>query len=230
MLKAQHPGYELFKEGTHGKRGIACADCHMPYKVEGGIKFSDHHVRSPLENVQNACQQCHRMDADKLLSEAASFKTKVLELKRLAEEELVAAHFEAKKAWEVGASEQQMAEPLLLIRHAQWRWDFATAAHGSYFHAPEEALRILGTAVQKASAARLALVRLLHDKGYRQPVTIPSLQTKALAQKVVGLDAAGMQRDKDQFLGDLARKWWAESPVRDDKMMDLVTKGTALSP
>ena len=59
MLKAQHPGYELSKMGIHGKRGVACADCHMPYKTEGGKKYSDHHVRSPLTNVANACQQCH---------------------------------------------------------------------------------------------------------------------------------------------------------------------------
>jgi nitrite reductase (cytochrome c-552) len=36
MLKAQHPDYELFMTGIHSKRGVACADCHMPYKSEGG--------------------------------------------------------------------------------------------------------------------------------------------------------------------------------------------------
>ena len=31
MLKAQHPDYELFLLGPHSKRGLGCADCHMPY-------------------------------------------------------------------------------------------------------------------------------------------------------------------------------------------------------
>ena len=27
MLKAQHPGYEVFKMGIHGQRGVSCSDC-----------------------------------------------------------------------------------------------------------------------------------------------------------------------------------------------------------
>ena len=48
MLKAQHPDYEVFLTGVHAKRGLACADCHMPYRSEGGQKFTDHHIQSPL--------------------------------------------------------------------------------------------------------------------------------------------------------------------------------------
>ena len=47
ILKAQHPDYEIAQMGIHGQRGVACADCHMPYKSEGGVKFSDHHIQSP---------------------------------------------------------------------------------------------------------------------------------------------------------------------------------------
>ena len=48
ILKAQHPGYEVFKQGIHGQRGVSCADCHMPYISEGGVKYTDHHIMSPL--------------------------------------------------------------------------------------------------------------------------------------------------------------------------------------
>jgi nitrite reductase (cytochrome c-552) len=34
ILKAQHPDYELFLTGIHADRGVACADCHMPYIKE----------------------------------------------------------------------------------------------------------------------------------------------------------------------------------------------------
>jgi nitrite reductase (cytochrome c-552) len=55
MLKAQHPDYELFMTGVHADRGVSCTDCHMPYKTEGGVKFTDHHIQSPLNNVENSC-------------------------------------------------------------------------------------------------------------------------------------------------------------------------------
>lgn len=44
MLKAQHPGYETFITGVHGQNNLACADCHMPYVREGGVKYSNHKV------------------------------------------------------------------------------------------------------------------------------------------------------------------------------------------
>jgi nitrite reductase (cytochrome c-552) len=59
VLKAQHPEFELWNQGIHARSGVACADCHMPYKCEGALKISDHHVRSPLLNINLACQTCH---------------------------------------------------------------------------------------------------------------------------------------------------------------------------
>ncbi len=41
-LKAQHPEFEFWNQGIHARSGVACADCHMPYKREGGQKISDH--------------------------------------------------------------------------------------------------------------------------------------------------------------------------------------------
>ena len=60
ILKAQHPDYEIAQMGIHGQRGVSCADCHMPYKSEGGVKFSDHHIQSPLAMIDRTCQTCHR--------------------------------------------------------------------------------------------------------------------------------------------------------------------------
>ncbi|MEO6332439.1 MAG: ammonia-forming cytochrome c nitrite reductase subunit c552, partial [Gemmatimonadaceae bacterium] len=44
VLKAQHPEFELFSQGTHARAGVACADCHMPYTRQGAQKISDHWV------------------------------------------------------------------------------------------------------------------------------------------------------------------------------------------
>ncbi len=128
MLKAQHPGYETYLTGVHADRGVSCADCHMPYKSEGGQKFTDHHIQSPLNNVANACQVCHREDADKLKLNVYDRQQKATENRIKLEDFLVKAHVEAKKAWDLGATEAQMKDILMDIRHAQWRWDYAAAA------------------------------------------------------------------------------------------------------
>ena len=82
ILKAQHPGYELYLQGIHGQRGVSCADCHMPYISEGGVKYTDHHITSPLANISRTCQTCHRQDAETLrqmyMSVNRRFMTSVL--------------------------------------------------------------------------------------------------------------------------------------------------------
>src|SRR5215204_1313015 len=66
VLKAQHPEFEMWNQGVHARSGVACADCHMPYTRVGGLKVSDHHVRSPLLNINNACQTCHKWPEEEL--------------------------------------------------------------------------------------------------------------------------------------------------------------------
>jgi nitrite reductase (cytochrome c-552) len=59
VLKAQHPEFELWSQGIHANSGVACADCHMPYKREGAMKVSEHWVRSPLLEINRSCETCH---------------------------------------------------------------------------------------------------------------------------------------------------------------------------
>jgi nitrite reductase (cytochrome c-552) len=206
MLKAQHPGYETWQMGTHGKNGVSCVDCHMPYKTEGGIKITDHRVQSPLNNIANACLNCHRTSEDTLISRVNDFKVQITDLKHRAEEVLVAAHFEAKAAWEAGATKNQMKAALQDIRHSQWRWDYAVAAHGAFFHAPEEMLRVLGTSIHKGLNARLKLQKILLGKGVKS-VKMPDVSSKSKAQKVVGLDYNKLKSEKDHFLKTVVPTW-----------------------
>ena len=85
LLKAQHPEFELWTQGIHARSGVACADCHMPYKREGAIKVSDHHVRSPLLNVSHACQTCHRYSEQEILARAEAIQDRTERLMGLAE-------------------------------------------------------------------------------------------------------------------------------------------------
>ena len=85
------------------------------------------------------------------------------------------AHFEAKAAWDAGATEAEMKDILQDIRHAQWRWDFSIASHGGADARPEVALRMLGTALDKAADARTKLARLLAAKGISHEIAIPDI-------------------------------------------------------
>ena len=169
MLKAQHPDYELFMTGIHAKRGVSCSDCHMPYKSEGGVKFTDHHIQSPLANTANTCQVCHRQETQTLMQDVYDRQDRIEELRRIAEKTIAAAHIEAKTAWDNGAVEDEMKPILKLIRHAQWRWDWVAAANGLGFHAPVEALRVLGTSIQKGEEARRMLAILFVKTGNKVP-------------------------------------------------------------
>ncbi|MDZ7764396.1 MAG: ammonia-forming cytochrome c nitrite reductase subunit c552 [Melioribacteraceae bacterium] len=42
-------------------------DCHMPYKTEGGVKFTDHHIQSPLNNIEKSCFDCHHDETEQLI-------------------------------------------------------------------------------------------------------------------------------------------------------------------
>ena len=215
MLKAQHPGYESYLTGVHADRGVSCADCHMPYKSEGGQKFTDHHVQSPLNNINNACQVCHRESEDKLIKNVFERQQKSTEIRLQLEELLVKAHVEAGKAWELGATEEQMKDILQGIRHAQWRWDWAAAAHGGSFHAPVETARVLGTGLIKVQDTRLMLSRLLADLGHNKPVEMPDISTKEKAQHYIGLDAEKMKADKEEFKKTLLPKWLEKAKERE---------------
>ncbi|MBK8480195.1 MAG: ammonia-forming cytochrome c nitrite reductase subunit c552 [Proteobacteria bacterium] len=66
VLKAQHPEFEVWSQGVHARSGVACADCHMPYKREGALKVSEHWVRSPLLQINRACETCHPYGEEEL--------------------------------------------------------------------------------------------------------------------------------------------------------------------
>ncbi len=100
-----------------------------------------------------------------------------------------------------------MKDILQDIRHAQWRWDYAIASHGVHMHAPEVALEVLGTAVDKAADARTKLVRLLAKKGITDPVVLPDISTKEAAQKALGMDMEKMNADKAHFLDTVVPEW-----------------------
>ena len=164
VLKAQHPEFELWSQGIHARSGVSCADCHMPYMRDGATKVSDHWVRSPLLNVNRACQTCHRTSEEEMKSRVDAIQQRNYDLLSrggVAIVELIDAVVAAKAR---GATPVELAPALALQRKAQWRLDFIAAENSMGFHAPQEAARILGEAVDFARQGQLAAV-MLHVSG-----------------------------------------------------------------
>ncbi len=217
MLKAQHPDWEVFSMGVHAKRGVSCADCHMPYKSEGGQKFTDHHIQSPLANVENACFVCHREQKEKLMNDVFERQKKLKEGSSRLQRLIAMAHVEAGKAWELGATEAEMKDILLGIRHAQWRWDFSVAGHGSAFHAPIETSRIISSGLDKIGDTRLKLAQVLAKYNHNKPVAMPNFNSKAEMQKYIGLDMTKEREAKARFLAEIVPQWIEQGKAREAK-------------
>jgi len=113
-------------------------------------------------------------------------------------------------------TEEEMKPALKLIRQAQWRWDWVAAANGVGFHAPVEALRVLGNSIQKAEQARkeIALVLVKHNVKY--PVALPDYSTKEKAQKLIGLKMDELIADKKEFLKTTAIEWDKKAEQRQE--------------
>ena len=156
ILKAQHPEFELWSMGIHARSGVACADCHMPYMRDGASKVSDHWVRSPLLNVNRACQTCHHFSEEELRERVDGIQQRNFNLLQRAGAALMDQLDAIAQAKKAGASGQDLAESLQLQRRAQWRLDFIAAENSMGFHAPQEAARILGEAVDYARQGQIS--------------------------------------------------------------------------
>ncbi len=220
IIKAQHPDYEIYKTGIHAQRGVTCADCHMPYVSEGGIKYSSHHVRSPLASINNTCQVCHRETEEDLREAVFQRQRSANEIRNLVEKELATAHIEAQFAWERGATEVQMENVLQLLRQSQWRWDYAVASHGGSFHSPVEFQRILAMSLDRAHKARFEVAKVLAQLGFTGNVPMPDISTKAKAQAYIGLDMQKETGDKKTFQETVVPKW-LESAKANKRLVSL---------
>jgi nitrite reductase (cytochrome c-552) len=159
-LKAQHPEFELWSQGIHAQSGVACADCHMPYKRDGAVKVSDHQVRSPLLAGAVACQTCHNIDADALIARVETIQDRTAGLIARGEIAVMALIQDIEAALAAGVPPEQLAEAQALQRKAQWRLDFISAENSMGFHADQEAARILGESIDYARQGQISVLKV----------------------------------------------------------------------
>ena len=157
VLKAQHPEFEMWNQGIHARSGVTCADCHMPYKREGALKISDHHVRSPMLNVNRACQTCHKWPEEELKARVETIQQRTFKLRNVAMDALMDLIKDLKAANGSGKGGKEIATAQDFQRKAQFYLDFVEAENSTGFHAPQEAARILGESIDFSRRGQITL-------------------------------------------------------------------------
>jgi nitrite reductase (cytochrome c-552) len=169
-LKAQHPEFELWSLGIHARSGVTCADCHMPYLRVGGQKVSDHQVRSPLLNLNRACQSCHKWSETELKGRVEEIQERFHKQRNQAFDAVIALINDIKKAKEAGKSDKELETARFLQRRAQFLLDFVEAENSTGFHAPQEAQRVLGSSLDLARQGQVAL----RDPAFKPTIAVVS--------------------------------------------------------
>jgi nitrite reductase (cytochrome c-552) len=173
MLKAQHPEFEMWNQGVHARSGVACADCHMPYQRVGAMKVSDHHVRSPLLNINRACQTCHRWSEDELRGRVHTIQDRTFQVRNLAMDALMALIADIKGAKAAGASDADLEASRRHQRRAQFLLDFIEAENSMGFHADQEAVRVLALSLDETRRGQAALPGSRASAGPQTKMTAP---------------------------------------------------------
>ncbi|QDT66416.1 ammonia-forming cytochrome c nitrite reductase subunit c552 [Calycomorphotria hydatis] len=160
VFKAQHPEFELWSQGIHARAGVSCSDCHMPYEKQGATKFSTHWVRSPMLNVNRACQTCHRVPEAELVARVETIQGRTRQLMdraAVAMTDMLDAIIAAQAA---GVDEADLKPIRDLQRKAMWRLDYISSENSKGFHADQEAARILGESIDYSRQAQAAAYQL----------------------------------------------------------------------
>jgi nitrite reductase (cytochrome c-552) len=157
VLKAQHPEFELWNQGVHARSGVACADCHMPYQRVGAMKVSDHHVRSPLLNINRACQTCHRWPEEELRARVETIQDRTFEVRNTAMNALMALIADIKAAKARGATDGALETARRHQRRGQFLLDFIEAENSMGFHADQEAVRVLALSLDETRRGQASL-------------------------------------------------------------------------
>jgi nitrite reductase (cytochrome c-552) len=115
-------------------------------------------VRSPLLNINRACQTCHRFPEDELKARVDSIQQRNFDLLQRGGAALVDLLDAIQRAQAEGATGEQLIHALEFQRKAQWRLDFIAAENSMGFHAPQEAARVLAEAVDYSRQGQIAAI------------------------------------------------------------------------
>ncbi|MEN8730480.1 MAG: ammonia-forming cytochrome c nitrite reductase subunit c552, partial [Desulfuromonadales bacterium] len=102
-------------------------------------------------------------------------------------------------------------------------WDYSIASHGSFFHAPEETLRLLASANDLAQVARIKLAKVLARHGAADFVA-PDFSTKEKAQQLAGVPLNKLVDEKEAFRKGLLKDW-EKAAIKEGKLDPAIKQG-----
>jgi nitrite reductase (cytochrome c-552) len=126
-------------------------------------------VRSPLLNINNACQTCHKWSEAELQQRVHTIQDRTYEMRNLAIDAVLSLTRAIGEAAARDSADPRLAEARRLQKRAQFYTDFVEAENSMGFHADQEAVRILGKAIDFARQGELALAG-------REPQPTPGLE------------------------------------------------------
>ena len=178
MPYIRHPEFELFtRNSVHANAGLACPDCHMPYKRVGAHKISDHDVTSPLKTDLKACAQCHTESATWLKNQVIAIQDRTASLviragyQTATTAKLFEQTHQARQAGKtINAALYRKAKDLYM--RAFLRVVFISAENSMGFHNPTESTRVMGDAIAFSSKAEALLRQALTAAGVAVPQDI----------------------------------------------------------
>ena len=182
IIKMQHSEAELSSTGIHGRSGVTCADCHMPYKRNGAEKVTTHTILTPYNDLNSACKTCHPQSEKELKARVDFIQNRFSYELRNCENDLLALIQDIKDARALLAKNEKFAsiadekerneaiskaleKTLYLHRKTHIRWDFAFSENSYGFHGDEESARILGQCKEFARQGQTELVNELAPYG-----------------------------------------------------------------
>ncbi|HOD14075.1 MAG TPA: ammonia-forming cytochrome c nitrite reductase subunit c552 [Spirochaetota bacterium] len=197
----RHPEFELFtRQSVHFRAGVACADCHMPYRRSGSYKISDHDVTSPLKADLRACAQCHTESATWLKDQVFATQDRTASLLSRAGYatasaakliEIANARRDAGAAVDPGLYEAAKGAYL----QAFLRLVFISAENSLGFHNAPETGRVLGDSIAFANRAEALLRQALAKAGVDAPQATPLELAKYLLNR--GEKKLGFRREQE---------------------------------
>lgn len=156
VLKAQHPEFEVYLQSLHFRAGVTCVDCHMPYQKVGSVKITNHHVKSPYLDVQSSCATCHPLSEKELKNRIDIIQDRHNQMREIVFQAVIDLIQDIKEKQNTVPKEKlELARKWQ--RRAQFLFDFIEAENSMGFHAPQEAMRVLGLALEAARQGQIAL-------------------------------------------------------------------------
>jgi nitrite reductase (cytochrome c-552) len=114
-------------------------------------------VRSPLLNINRACQTCHRWPEEELRARVETIQGRTFEVRSRAMDALVALIADIKAAQGRGVTGQRLEAARRYQRRGQFLLDFIEAENSMGFHADQEAVRVLALSLDEIRRGQASL-------------------------------------------------------------------------